>query len=75
MYFNTGKHSIRKIENFGEYIILDDNSRWKVSLMDKTKSMMWMMIDDVTVASSFGNNFKITHIKRKETVEATFQQG
>ena len=73
MYFGTGKHSIRKVENLGEIITLDDNSCWKVSFMDKTKSMMWLITDDVTVASHMGDKFKITHIKRNETVEATHQ--
>jgi hypothetical protein len=72
MYFNTGKHSIRKVENLGEYITLDDGSRWQVSFMDKSKTMMWMMTDDVSVASYMGSKFKITHSKRNETVEATY---
>jgi len=71
MYLNTGKHSITKVENMGEFITLDDNSRWQVSMFDKSKSMMWMTIDQVTVASYIGTKFKITHIKRNETVEAT----
>jgi len=75
MYFKTGKHSIRKVESLGEYITLDDGSRWQVSFMDKTKTMMWMMIDDVSVAPYIGNKFKITHIKRNETVEAAYLQG
>ena len=74
MYFNTGKHSILRIENFGETIVLDDKSRWKVDLMDKTKSMMWMILDDVTVVGS-GNTFKITHVKRKETVGVSHLPG
>ena len=75
MYIGTGKHSIRKVESLGEIITLDDNSRWKVSFLDKTKSMMWLVTDDVTVASNIGDTFKITHIKRNETVDATHQPG
>ncbi|WP_295606169.1 hypothetical protein [uncultured Lamprocystis sp.] len=75
MYYSTGKHSIRKVDNLGEYITLDDGSRWQISFMDKTKSMMWMIIDDVSVFSYIGNKFKITHIKRNETVEATYLPG
>jgi len=71
MYLNNGRHSIRRVENLGEIIILDDNSKWKVSFMDKSKSMMWMMFDDVTVSSYIGSKYKITHIKKNETVEAT----
>jgi hypothetical protein len=32
---------------------------------------MWMLFDDVTVESYIGSKCKITHIKRRETVEAT----
>ena len=64
MYLRTGKHSIRKVENGGGLITLDDGSKWKVSAFDKIKSMMWMIIDDVTVKSYIGSKFKITHIKR-----------
>jgi hypothetical protein len=71
MYLNTGKHSIRKVENAGGLITLDDGSKWEVGTIDKIKSMMWMIIDDVTVESYIGSKFKITHIKKKETIEAT----
>jgi hypothetical protein len=33
---------------------------------------MWMMLEDVVVASYIGNKFKITHISKKETIEAEF---
>jgi len=71
MYLRTGKHSIKKVENLGGLITLDDGSKWEVSTFDKSKSMMWMIIDDVTVESYIGSKFKITHIKKKETIEAT----
>jgi hypothetical protein len=71
MYLNTGKRTIKKIVNLGEIITLDDGSRWKVSFMDKTKSKMWMMLDDVAVASYVGSKYKITHIRKNETIEAT----
>lgn len=35
---------------------------------------MWMILDDVTVAG-LGNAFKITHIKRKETIDAIHLPG
>ena len=75
MYLRTGKHTIRRVENLGENITLDDNSSWKVSSFDKSKSMMWMVADEVSVASYMGDKFKITHVRRNETVEATFEQG
>lgn len=72
MYFPSGKQSISRVEKMGEIITLGDRSKWKVGIFDKSKSMMWLMADDVTVASYIGNKFKITHIKRNETVEAEF---
>ena len=48
MYLTTGKHSIRKAENGGGLITLDDGSRWEVSTFDKFKSMMWMNIERLT---------------------------
>jgi hypothetical protein len=74
-YLNTKtKQFIRSVENMGETITLSDNSKWKVGMFDKTKSMMWMMMDDVVVADGFLNKHKITHLKRNETVEAEFIQ-
>ena len=72
MYLRTGKHTIKKVENLGEIITLDDSSRWQVSPIDKFKSMLWMILDKVTVTSCIGSKCKITHTKRNETVEATF---
>ncbi len=71
MYLRTGKHSIKKVENAGGLITLDDGSKWEVSAFNKTTSMMWMITEDVTVESYIGSKFKIIHIKRKETIEAT----
>ncbi|MBE0425137.1 MAG: hypothetical protein IBX72_00620 [Nitrospirae bacterium] len=72
MYLRTGKHSIRKVENGGGLITLDDGSKWEVFTFDKFKSMMWMIIYDVNVSSYIGSKFKITHIKRNESIEATY---
>jgi len=72
MYLSTGKHTIKRVESLGEFITLDDNSRWRVSFIEKTKTMMWMITDGVNVVSYLGNKFKITHTKRNETIEATY---
>jgi len=73
MYFATNqKLFINKVENMGETLVLSDRSVWKVGMFDKLKAMMWMMMDNVTVASYIGNKFKITHEKKKETIEAEF---
>ncbi|MEI8102891.1 MAG: hypothetical protein WCG61_05115 [Chlorobium sp.] len=56
----------------GEIITLNDRSKWKVSLFDKSKVFTWMMLEDVVVAPYIGNKFKITHVNKKETIEAEF---
>lgn len=72
VYLGAGsEHQISKIENLGEIITLDDRSQWKVSMFDKSKSIMWMMFDKVIV-SSYGIKYKITNIKRNEIVEAEY---
>jgi hypothetical protein len=71
MCLSTGKRFVTKVENFGEFITLNDNSHWKVSIFDKSKSMMWMMGDEVMVTSYVGATCKITHTKRNETIEAS----
>jgi hypothetical protein len=72
VYLGAGsEHQISKRENLGEIITLDDRSQWKVSMFDKSKSIMWMMFDKVIV-SSYGIKYKITNIKRNEIVEAEY---
>jgi hypothetical protein len=73
MYLATGqKLFIKRIENLGVIITLDDRSKWKVNMFDITKSKLWLVMDEVTVASYIGSKFKITHTKRNETIEAEF---
>jgi hypothetical protein len=75
IYLNTGqKLFITKSESMGGLLTLSDRSQWKVSSFDKTTSMLWMAIDDVIVSDGFLGKYKITHIKRKETVEAELIQ-
>ncbi len=74
MYFNTGKHTIKKVTNNGENIVLDDNSYWDVSLFDKFTTFFWGLNDKVTVKSYIGSKFKIEHetsFGKIEIIEAT----
>jgi hypothetical protein len=71
MFVSMGKHSIRNVENNGELITLEDGSRLRVVLMDKSKSMKWEALDEVTVSSGFVGQYRMTHVARKETVEAS----
>lgn len=74
-YFNTGKHSIKQVQNSGKTILLDDNSKWDVSSFDKYRAMMWFIGDKVNVKPYLGSKFKIERECRNgklESVEATF---
>ncbi|WP_340123621.1 hypothetical protein [Methylobacter svalbardensis] len=75
MYFNTGKHTIKKVTNNGGNIVLDDNSNWDVSLFDKFTALFWSPNDKVTVKPYIGSKFKIereTRFGKIEIIEAAY---
>ena len=41
---------IRKIEDSGKLIILEDSSKWEVSSYDAFTTRMWMVMDNVSVS-------------------------
>lgn len=58
---------IRKIEDSGKLIILDDSSKWEVSSYDAFTTRMWMIMDNVSVSLN-----KMTNLSRNnETVSVT----
>lgn len=58
---------IRKIEDSGKLIILDDSSKWEVDLYDTFTTRMWMIMDNVSVLVN-----KMTNLSRNnETVSVT----
>jgi hypothetical protein len=74
-YLNTGtKQYIKKSDSFNSLLTLSDNSQWKVGLFDKSTIILWSAMDDVVVGDGFLNKHKITHVKRKETIEVEFIQ-
>lgn len=74
-YLNTGiKQFIAKKDNTRGLFALSDRSLWKVSLFDKSTVLLWLPMDDVIVVDGFLNTYKITHVKRKETIEAELVQ-
>ena len=54
---------IFKIEKFGKLIILNDSSKWEVSISDISTAAMWSQLDNVSVSGD-----KMTNLERKETV-------
>jgi hypothetical protein len=74
-YLNTGiKQFIAKKDNTRGLLALSDRSLWKVSLFDKSTVLLWLPMDDVVVGEGILNTYKITHVKRKETIEAELVQ-
>ena len=58
---------IRKIEDSGKLIILDDSSKWEVASYDSFTTRMWMIMDNVSVSLN-----KMTNLSRNnETVSVT----
>jgi len=73
LYLNTGsKQYIKRCDSFSSILVLSDNSQWKVTLFDKSTIILWSAMDDVVVGDGFLGKHKITHVKRKEVVEAEF---
>ena len=74
-YLNTGtRQYIKKCDSFNSLLTLSDNSQWKVSSFDKSTMILWLAMDDVIVGDGFLNMHKITHVKRRETIEAEIIQ-
>jgi hypothetical protein len=58
---------IRKIEDSGKLIILNDSSKWEVGSYDSFTTRMWMIMDNVSVSLN-----KMTNLSRNnETVSVT----
>ncbi len=75
VYINTGtKQFVTKIDKSNGFLTLSDRSQWKVALFDKPTILLWTAMDDVVVGDGFLNKHKITHVKRKETIEAALIQ-
>jgi hypothetical protein len=58
---------IRKIEDSGKLIILNDSSKWEVGSYDSFTTRMWMIMDNVSVSL----NKMINLSRNNETVSVT----
>lgn len=56
--------SIRKIEDSGKLIILDDSSKWEVSFIDTIDTRIWMMFDKISMKGDKMTN----HSRRDKTI-------
>jgi len=58
------KQYIKEIKDSGKIIILDDSSKWEVSMFDRMDTRFWMRLDNVTVTRDKMTN----HSQREKTV-------
>jgi hypothetical protein len=71
MYLGTNMtHRVTRVENLGGVVVLDDGSKWEVQMMDKSKSMMWLMSDQVKVESYMVHQYRLTNQKQNASVLA-----
>jgi hypothetical protein len=55
---------IKEIKDSGKIIILDDSTKWEVSMFDRIDARMWMRMDSVTVKGNKMTN----HSQRDKTI-------
>jgi len=67
----NSKQYLSKNEKSGEVLILLDGSTWNINLVDKVKTTLWLPTDEIQVTQK-GMQYYLTHIKKNETVSATF---
>jgi len=48
----SGGHWISKNIDSGSFMILEDNSFWKIDPYDKTNAMLWLPISNITITES-----------------------
>lgn len=47
-----GGHWIKEVIGTGKYVVLEDNSLWKISGMDRIDVALWLPITDITVVDN-----------------------
>jgi hypothetical protein len=69
MYLGTNiTHRVARVENIRGVVVLDDGSKWEVQMMDKSKSMTWLISDQVTVESYMAQQHRLTNQNRNSSV-------
>jgi hypothetical protein len=68
------KHWIKRVDNRGKLLQLEDDSFWEISPIDIIYSALWLPLSNVYVKESNNPNyeFKILNIDDGESVEAKF---
>jgi len=67
-----GDHWVSKNIDSGRFIKLEDGSLWQISPIDRINTMLWLVVDEITVVES--NNplypFKLINTDNGDTAEA-----
>jgi hypothetical protein len=74
-YFNVGTgHWISKVIEQGTYILLEDGSLWEIAVLDRIDTMLWLVVDNVTVVESSHTMFpyKLINTTQGKTAEAKY---
>ena len=74
----SGGHWVSKVIESGKYVILEDNSLWQVSPLDKINSMLWLVTEKITVVENkdgvylLSYPYKLINSDSKNAVEARY---
>ena len=66
---STG-HWVSKKMNNGQFIVLEDNSKWEISSVDRIYTMLWLATESITVINRDGYYFLINSDCNNEKVMA-----
>jgi len=71
MTLSTGRYSIKKIENFGEFITLNNGTRLQVEYADKPITLLWSPMSGLNVNDVSGKKVRLTHAQNGKSIETT----
>ncbi len=69
-----GGHWITKNISSGQYIVLEDQSLWQVDSLDRINTLLWLIVDSITVIqeSSCLYGYRLINTDEKETACARY---
>jgi hypothetical protein len=74
IYPSTGSgHWIKSVSDNGRIVVLEDDSVWEISELDRLDASLWLSNDEITVADNPSNPFypyKLINTDQGETAEA-----
>lgn len=71
MHASVGKgHWVKEVIDDGAMILLEDSSLWEISALERTETMLWLALDDITVIESDDPVYPYKLINGREVVNA-----